>query len=149
MNHHPPIYKFYNICLFCTDTIYRSLRRLSSHNLKVQRTCPRKGLIESRNYGAEIATAEYITFLDSHCEVNSGWLEPLLARIKLFPGLAVSPILDSLDFVTGEYQFNRKNLKGGFDWNLNFKWIPRKQDEFVFYDDDGFINVKSPMDPFM
>ncbi|KAL5284300.1 hypothetical protein ACFFRR_006531 [Megaselia abdita] len=131
------------------DSVYKSLRILASRNLRIKRNCPRKGLIESRNYGAEIATAEYITFLDSHCEVNSGWIEPLLARIRLFPGLAVSPILDSLDFLSGDYQFNRKNLKGGFDWNLNFKWIPRNRDEFVFYDDDGLINIKSPSDPFM
>lgn len=137
------------LLVLCTDTVYKSLKKISCSNLKVERNCPRKGLIESRNYGAEIATAEYIMFLDSHCEVSSGWLEPLLARIRLFPGLAVSPILDSLDSLSGEYQFNRKNLKGGFDWNLNFKWIPRKRDDFVFYDDDGFINIKSPLDPFM
>lgn len=138
-----------NLSPSLSDTIYNNLKLLSSNNLKIQRICPRQGLIKSRNYGAEIATAEYIAFLDSHCEVNLSWIEPLLARLKLFPGLAVSPTLDSIDFVSGKYQSNRKNLKGGFDWNLNFKWIPRTKDEFVFYDDYGFINTKSPMDPFM
>ncbi|KAH8347284.1 hypothetical protein KR059_008275, partial [Drosophila kikkawai] len=86
----------------------------------------RQGLISSRNMGAALASGDYILFLDSHCEVNDGWLEPLLERVSHRPNLAVSPVLDPIDPVTLRYQKGNEMLRGGFDWSLHFHWHKRE-----------------------
>ncbi|PWA29726.1 hypothetical protein CCH79_00007855 [Gambusia affinis] len=59
------------------------------------RNSRREGLIRSRVRGANTASATILTFLDSHCEVNADWLQPMIQRVK-----EVQNQIDSLLFFT-------------------------------------------------
>ena len=69
-----------------------------------------------------------LTFLDSHCEVTEGWLQPLLHRIAEDPSNVVCPVINAINADTFRYQFRSPSrgvtTVGGFNWNLIFTWHP-------------------------
>eukprot|EP00095_Tigriopus_kingsejongensis_P000368 maker-scaffold319_size207808-snap-gene-0.26 protein:Tk00368 transcript:maker-scaffold319_size207808-snap-gene-0.26-mRNA-1 annotation:"polypeptide n-acetylgalactosaminyltransferase 5 isoform x1" len=80
------------------------------------------GLVKARLYGARLATGKVLTFLDSHCECNHGWLEPLLAEIYRNRTNVVCPVIDTIDADTLGYGYSPSSMTGGFSWKLIFKW---------------------------
>ncbi|KAL7647433.1 UNVERIFIED_CONTAM: hypothetical protein RMT77_001029 [Armadillidium vulgare] len=93
--------------------------------IKVLRLKERHGLIKARLAGARIAKADVLIFLDSHCEANVQWMEPLLQRIKENRRAVVVPIIEVIDDKTLEYYSGngRYFQVGGFTWSGHFTWI--------------------------
>ncbi|VDI29231.1 Hypothetical predicted protein, partial [Mytilus galloprovincialis] len=64
---------------------------------------------------------EVLVFLDSHCEVNTDWLQPLLTRIVEDRVNVVVPVIDIVNADTMELQTSPL-VVGGFNWGLHFRW---------------------------
>ncbi|KAK8396085.1 hypothetical protein O3P69_005295 [Scylla paramamosain] len=99
--------------------------------VRIVRAPKREGLIRARLMGARHATAPVLTFLDSHCECTTGWLEPLLDRIARDPTNVVCPVIDVISDDTFQIRLSKpKDVQvGGFSWGLIFNWhaIPSKE----------------------
>ncbi|XP_051008155.1 inactive polypeptide N-acetylgalactosaminyltransferase-like protein 5 [Acomys russatus] len=94
---------------------------LIREKIKLVRNRKREGLIRSRMIGASRASGDVLVFLDSHCEVNRVWLEPLLHAIAKDHKMVVCPVIDVIDEFTLDYTA-APIVRGAFDWNLNFRW---------------------------
>ncbi|XP_043943492.1 probable polypeptide N-acetylgalactosaminyltransferase 8 [Protopterus annectens] len=76
-----------------------------------------KGLTQARISGWKASTADIIVVLDAHIEVNVGWAEPILARIKDNQKLIISPVFDKVsydDFEVLAYDVSAH----GYTWQL-------------------------------
>jgi hypothetical protein len=70
------------------------------------------GLMRSYNLAASLCMGFTLVFLSPHCEVNVGWLQPLVNRLLHNPAAVVVPVLDKIDN-RGQYSASDNSLKGG------------------------------------
>ena len=74
--------------------------RFQNYNVRLIRNPTQKHLVEARLVGARSATGEVLVFLEGHCELTQGWLEPLLNHIYKNSHAIAIPILDYIDTLT-------------------------------------------------
>ncbi|KRX53863.1 putative N-acetylgalactosaminyltransferase 6 [Trichinella sp. T9] len=110
----------------------------------IVRSKERIGLIQARILGAEKASGDVLTFLDSHCECTEGWLEPLLDRIAFDRKIAVAPVIDVINDETFQYQKGIDVYRGGFNWNLQFRWYSSPPSELKRRGNDVTHPVRTP-----
>ncbi|NWZ06970.1 GLT15 acetylgalactosaminyltransferase, partial [Agelaius phoeniceus] len=97
--------------------------------VKLIRSNKRLGVIRGRMLGAARATGDVLIFMDSHCECQKGWLEPLLARLSSSRNSVISPVIDVIDWKTFQYYHSVGLHRGVFDWKLDFHWEPVPEHE--------------------
>ncbi|CAG5117613.1 unnamed protein product, partial [Candidula unifasciata] len=114
--------------------------RIFNGKVKVVRLPERKGLIAARLAGFEHVTGEVVIYLDAHMEVNKGWLEPLLHRIKQDDTVIAIPHIDPIKHETFEFVFTPSKYiaRCGIQLSLVFSWIPVPGE---------WKNQRSPVDP--
>lgn len=115
------------------------------NKVRIIRNEKREGLVRSRVRGAEIAKAEILTFLDSHCECNEDWLPPLIERVVEDETRVVCPVIDVISMDNFQYIGASADLRGGFDWNLVFKWEYLSPQERQIRQKDPTTPIRTPM----
>lgn len=110
--------------------------------VKLARLKGRNGLMRARNVGIALATAETFVVLDSHIEVNTGWMEPLMARIAEGKAEGVQrvvvPAIDSI------HADNFKYTAGGIDI-LGHSWTLGQTGVYRPHSVVGTAPMRSPI----
>jgi polypeptide N-acetylgalactosaminyltransferase len=76
--------------------------RFQNENIRLIRNPTPKHIVGARMVGARSATGQVLVFLEGHCEVTPGWLEPLLYHVGRNPSAIAIPILDYIEYDTLE-----------------------------------------------
>nr|XP_054768042.1 inactive polypeptide N-acetylgalactosaminyltransferase-like protein 5 [Lytechinus pictus] len=100
----------------------QNIPKLVRGKVKLVRTTQREGVARAKIRGAREARGEVLVFLDSHCEVNTHWLEPMLDLIHQGPTTVVSPIIDTIDPETFGFQDGSLS-RVSFRWSLETRRI--------------------------
>eukprot|EP00051_Salpingoeca_urceolata_P031576 m.12077 g.12077 ORF g.12077 m.12077 type:complete len:615 (+) comp4174_c0_seq2:123-1967(+) len=90
--------------------------------VRLMRLERRSGLIRAKVEGAKAAHGKVLVYLDSHCECNDGWLEPLLDRIMKNPKTVAMPVIDAIQQHTFEVRTGILE-RGMVSWSLQFYWL--------------------------
>jgi hypothetical protein len=81
-------------------------------------------------FGAKLAQGEVLVFLDSHMEVTTTWLPPLLEPLVYRPDIATSPIIKGMSHSTFALDFVGYGTRGNF---LFFPHYQIADSFFIFY----------------
>ena len=93
-------------------SIGAELRQLDK--VVVIRNEERHGLIKSRVTASMRATGDVLVFLDSHCEPEEKWIEPLLQEIKDNPKRLACPVIENINYEAFHIEPVSTYLRGGF-----------------------------------
>ncbi|XP_060080162.1 polypeptide N-acetylgalactosaminyltransferase 10-like [Ylistrum balloti] len=93
--------------------------------IRIHRAKERLGTMKTRVLGTSIAKGDVVVFLDSHTEVNVGWLEPLLYEIGRDHTSIIQPSIDTIDPETFQYsRYFDNDMRGHFQWSMAFSFVP-------------------------
>ncbi|XP_072179710.1 inactive polypeptide N-acetylgalactosaminyltransferase-like protein 5 [Diadema setosum] len=115
------------------DELQKKLRNippLVRSKVRLIHSKQREGVTRANLRGAKEARGEVLVFLESHCEVNTHWLEPMLDLIHQGPTTVVSPIVDPIDADTFAYRA-APLARHSFRWNLEPRSVPLSKIEIA------------------
>lgn len=92
-------------CNLSIDELKESFDKAVANLAKTRiiRLNKREGLIRTRLAGAREAKGEVLIFLDSHIEVNTNWLPPLIEPIAINYKTSVCPFIDIIKWENFAY----------------------------------------------
>ncbi|CAE8625130.1 unnamed protein product [Polarella glacialis] len=83
-----------------------------------------QGLAPAKVAGAKEAKGDLLVFLDSHCEVNQGWLEPLAEAVAADPKAVAVPVIDGISATDFTYAPQGVAVRGVMTWGLYYAGEP-------------------------